>query len=243
MELIRYVCFQARSIEFRTGPDGVDRLRKREQWQQWVLSMEERDPSAQNEGPAQIQQPRVPRPQIMDMHYPAQSRVITSPQEVPTGLEVVANDATYTTLDGVAPPFMPLAPSSIVSSGITDANPTQTPLSAAVPDFSPGIPPVNGNSVTPLDGHSRELNAFTDEQVDSLVIVVRKQGNSTSPSRGPLRMASSRTFSNGSIDGRTITDEMYKSDDHQSSPLLNGSASSEKYVLPLPHLWSFHKIC
>lgn len=228
MELIRYVCFQSRNVEFRTGPDGVDRLRKRDGWQQWILSMEERDPSAQNEGPAQIQLPRIPRPQIIDMHYLPQSRSVTSPQDFATGLDAMANDPAYQSLDGVASPFVPIAPSSVISSGITDAHLTQTPLSAAVPDFSPGIPPVNGNGMTSLNSHSRELNAFTDEQVDSLVIVVRKQGNTTSPSRAPLRMAPSRTFSNGSIDGRTITDEMHKSDERQPSPLRNGNTGSEK---------------
>ncbi|KAI9866906.1 MAG: hypothetical protein M1830_005884 [Pleopsidium flavum] len=228
MELIRYVCFQSRNVEFRTGPDNVDRLRKRDGWQQWTLSMEERDPSAQNEGPAQIQQPRIPRPQIMDMHYPPQSRLITSPQDFSTGLEAMANDAAYQPLDSVAPSFVPIAPSSVVSSSITDAHLTQTPLSAAVPDFSPGIPPVNGDSMTSLNSHSREMNAFTDEQVDSLVIVVRKQGNSTSPSRPPLRMTSARTFSNGSIDGRTITEDMHRFDERQPSPLSNGNTGSEK---------------
>lgn len=52
MELLRFVCRQLRNVEYRPGEDGVDRLRKREEWAQWVLSMEERDPSARNEGPS-----------------------------------------------------------------------------------------------------------------------------------------------------------------------------------------------
>ncbi|EZF26079.1 hypothetical protein H112_01720 [Trichophyton rubrum D6] len=52
MELLRFVCRQLRNVEYRPGEDGVDRLRKREEWAQWVLSMDERDPSARNEGPS-----------------------------------------------------------------------------------------------------------------------------------------------------------------------------------------------
>ncbi|KAK2737184.1 hypothetical protein FQN57_000441 [Myotisia sp. PD_48] len=51
MELLRFVCRQLRNVEYRPGENGVDRLRKREKWDQWVLSMELRDPTAQNDGP------------------------------------------------------------------------------------------------------------------------------------------------------------------------------------------------
>ncbi len=228
MELIRYVCFQSKNIEFRTGPDGVDRLRKREGWSQWVLSMEERDASAQNDGPAQVQQPRIPRPQLFEMQYPPQARLVSSSMSSSAGFEHMANDSTYQPPDSVTPSFAPVNPSSVVSSNVTDGHLTQTPLSAAVPDFSPALPPPSDVRMASTHSHPRELSTFTDEQVDSLVIVIRKQGNGTTSPRPPFHMASSRTFSNGSIDSRTIAEEMHKSAERQPSPAMNGSIRLEK---------------
>ncbi|RDW76348.1 La domain family [Aspergillus mulundensis] len=50
-ELLRHASRQLKAAECFTGDDGVDRLRPRERWEQWVLPMEQRDPSAQNAGP------------------------------------------------------------------------------------------------------------------------------------------------------------------------------------------------
>lgn len=51
-EMPRHACRQVRNIEYLTGEDGIDRLRPRDKWEQWVLPVEQRDPSAQNEGPS-----------------------------------------------------------------------------------------------------------------------------------------------------------------------------------------------
>ena len=66
VELIKLVCYQSRTIEFRIGHDGKDRLRARDNWQQWVLPVEERDPSAQNEGPEELYNPPIPHPHGFD---------------------------------------------------------------------------------------------------------------------------------------------------------------------------------
>ncbi|GKZ88424.1 hypothetical protein AnigIFM59636_008283 [Aspergillus niger] len=51
-ELLRHVARQLRSVEYVQAEDGLDRLRPREKWEQWVLPMDQRDPSAQNDGPS-----------------------------------------------------------------------------------------------------------------------------------------------------------------------------------------------
>lgn len=51
-EMLRHACRQVRNVEYQTGEDGIDRLRPRDKWEQWVLPVEQRDPSAQNEGPS-----------------------------------------------------------------------------------------------------------------------------------------------------------------------------------------------
>ncbi|KKK23127.1 hypothetical protein P175DRAFT_0529537 [Aspergillus ochraceoroseus IBT 24754] len=50
-EMIRHVSRQLRNVEYFTGEDGIDRLRPREKWEQWVLPLDQRDASAQHHGP------------------------------------------------------------------------------------------------------------------------------------------------------------------------------------------------
>lgn len=49
-ELLRHSSRQLRNSEYIVGDDGQDRLRPRDKWEQWVLPIEQRDPSAQVEG-------------------------------------------------------------------------------------------------------------------------------------------------------------------------------------------------
>ena len=50
-ELLRHVSRQLRNVEYYVGGDGVDRVRSKDKWEQWVFPIDQRDPSAQNEGP------------------------------------------------------------------------------------------------------------------------------------------------------------------------------------------------
>jgi la-related protein 1 len=66
LELIKLVCQQSNIVQYRTGEDGQDRLRRKEGWEQWVLNMSDRDAVAQNEGPKELHQPPVPHPASFD---------------------------------------------------------------------------------------------------------------------------------------------------------------------------------
>ena len=61
------------------------------------------------------------------------------------------------------------------------------------------------------------------------MIVVRKQPYSSAPLRPPFPSASSRTFSNGSIDGPGIFDELHRLEENHDRPNVNGDGSPEKY--------------
>ncbi|KAL2835787.1 hypothetical protein BJY01DRAFT_66217 [Aspergillus pseudoustus] len=50
-EMLRHVARQSRAAEYFVGEDGVDRLRPRDTWEQWVLPVDQREPSAQHAGP------------------------------------------------------------------------------------------------------------------------------------------------------------------------------------------------
>ena len=245
MDLIRYVCLNSAHMEIRTGIDGFDRVRKRDGWQQWILAVEERDPSARNDAPVQMQQPRIPQQQVMEDYYSPNGRSPVSPRGSFSPANGVLVDPEYQSLNGIAPSFIPPASMAMANDTITGTHITQTPLSAAVPDFAPGTPSMHNHGFVSLDSqthsHSQPQsqpqsqaqaqshgdNPFTDEQVESLVIVVRKPVSPGAPIRVPFS-AASRTFSNGSIDGRTISDELSKFGDRQSHSLTNGDSGSER---------------
>lgn len=202
MDLIRYICLSSPQIEFWTGLDGFDRLRKREGWQQWVLRVEDRDPSAQNDGPSQVFQP-----QLQNTHYDTSGGYEdrhSSPLRHPEPVPYQHSDASFVSYTTNAP----LAGS--LNGNVADTSITQTPLSAAVPEFAPGLKPSYRPESSPSrrDPQKSTENAFTDEQVDYLIIVVRKPLSNSASVSPPFPSASSRTFSNGSIDSRTIIAEL-----------------------------------
>lgn len=216
VELIRYVCLNSPNIEVRLGTDGVDRLRKREGWQQWVLNIEDRDPSAQNDGPVQAQQPRVQPVQILDTSQGLDDRSGVSAQFSSSGH--VMDETLSSLTNGVASPFGSAPPTAGTNGNMVDGSFAQTPLSAAVPDFAPAVPPINNRGFPQMDHNVPAASTFTDEQVESLMIVVRKPINSSASSAPPFPTSSSRTFSNGSIDSRTINDELSKFEERQPRP-------------------------
>lgn len=218
LEMIRYVCLNSQHIEFRTGPDGIDRVRRRDGWEQWVISMDERDPSAQNDGPI------LQRPQEIQH---------ASPQAIDARQGMSPSSATFNgppdstnfqPLEGVAPSSRPAAPVAPTTNGYY-ASTSPTPLSAAVSEFSPSLRSTGNRGFPTPDHHSQGANIFTDEQVDSLNVLVRTPVNAAPATLPPFHSSSSRTFSNGSIDGRTINDELSRFAERQSQATTNGDVS------------------
>ncbi|KAJ5951207.1 Winged helix-turn-helix transcription repressor DNA-binding [Penicillium vulpinum] len=106
-ELLRHVSRQLRSVECQTGEDGIDRLRPRDKWQQWVLPVDQREPAAQHDGAAPAGKTDENTPV-----YNQPENVIngSAPQFVPNG---VAHDV-KTSLSSTAPEFMPsLLPTAV----------------------------------------------------------------------------------------------------------------------------------
>ena len=228
VELIRYVCLNSPNIEFRLGTDGVDRLRKREGWQQWVLNKEDRDPSAQNDGPIQAQQPRAPQPQMYEVPQSIDDPSVISTHFIPTNHGI--GQSLYPLANGLPTPLVATAAAPTINGNISDGPFAQTSLSAAVPDFAPAVPavpPVPSQDFIPMDPIVTSTSSFTDEQVESLMIVVRKPVNASASSPPPFPSASSRTFSNGSIDSRTINDELSKNPESQPGPASTEEAGSD----------------
>ncbi|KAL8961811.1 MAG: hypothetical protein Q9193_001688 [Seirophora villosa] len=210
LELIRYVCVHSPQIEFRVGADGYDRLRKRDGWQQWILAMDERDPSVQNDGPG----PFVEAPYSLDNHQ------VRSPQGEDTN--------PHQSSDAMAIPYMAPSPSRpIINSSANRDLDSQVSSLVANPDLASGPPTSNNPDKIPANAFHLGENTFTDEQVDLLMIVVRKPFNHSLQAPPPFHSAASRTFSNGSIDGRTINDEITKFNECEKLTSINGDSTSD----------------
>jgi la-related protein 1 len=202
MELIKFVCYHSRAIDFRVGVDGKDRLRPREGWEKWVLGISERDPSAQNDGPDELHHPPIPHPNGFEHAGP---HYVGVPAGSPTG-----------------PVPHPLA------KGVHPAGP-QDP-SMVVPESMPNGQAINGvNGVAGSNGHlethkdvSGESDSFLNEQVEALSVIVRKQEQPQVPTLPP---SATRTFSNGSIDSRSdLPDE---SDEINGWQKINGTIPAQ----------------
>lgn len=221
-ELIRYVCINSPNIEFRMGTDGIDRLRKREGWQQWVLNKEERDPSAQNDGPPYEHQ-APSNSQVFEIPLNSESGQGPAPHFNPVNQR--PDDISYQLPVEATP--VAASHATTINGAFSDGPFAQTPLSATVPDFAPAAPPL------PIRGHPQTesqptgTSSFTDEQVESLMIVVRKPVNAAASTPPPFASATHRTFSNGSIDSRTIYDDLAKPEGRRSPSIINGENASE----------------
>ncbi|KAG0155476.1 hypothetical protein PDIDSM_1053 [Penicillium digitatum] len=106
-ELLRHVARQLRNVECQIGEDGVDRLRPREKWQQWVLPVDQREPAAQHDGAA----PAKKTDENIAAHGHSENVINGSARQfVPNG---VAHDV-KTSLSSTAPEFMPsLLPTAV----------------------------------------------------------------------------------------------------------------------------------
>lgn len=205
MELVRYACYQSRTIELYQAPDGLDRVRRREGWKPWVLGLEERDPSAQTEGPAHSP------PAVTD---DSQSQNVSqvepyshnSPSIMPGYLNHHGSDPFYGSSNAMPHPFIP-ASQAPLQNGTTngDTPVSKASLSATVPDFSPIVSSTDRQEMTQT-GDIHVEDAFPDQEIDNLFIVIRDRGSPVSESTFPPSVT--RTFSNGSLDGKTLTDAL-----------------------------------
>lgn len=110
------------------------------------------------------------------------------------------------------------APMAPAMNGNGHSRHPETSLSANVPVFEP----VNGVS-DPLEDET----TFSDEQVAELTLVYQSpKGNDKSSPSNRFHSASSRTFSNGSIDGKSVMEEIHENH-RQGRTLTNGSRTSE----------------
>lgn len=213
-EIIKNVCRNLRDVEFRPGEDNVDRLRKRDKWEQWVVPLDQRVPEAQNEGPPPSSQPRT------QAHFDQEHVNGLEGQAMPT----FDSQGNIPWINGSTQDGAPASGSTDLPNGSAGGHITQTPLSSEAPVFAPQPfdyqpNPSVGGSTFPND------NVFPDEQILALNILVRRPGLSPGPLSPPAAPNTSRTFSQGSLNGDAGPDE--QANGHAVLGLRGGAAPSE----------------
>lgn len=203
-EVVRVACQESEIIELVVGEDNLPRVRRNEGWEKWVRPMEDRDESARNVGPSRFQ-PQYKAHQMAPLMMP-NNHAISPPPFSPNGTDF----RNY----GKGAPVAPIL------NGNGSSYHPETPLSAAVPDFAPGLLPVN-DAPDPLEAET----TFSDEEVSNLTLVFTAPHRSGDSKPKPFHSASSRTFSNGSIDSRSIAEEVDEA--RQGRALTNGSRTAE----------------
>ncbi|EED24021.1 La domain family [Talaromyces stipitatus ATCC 10500] len=108
-EMLRHCGRQLRNAEYILSEDGLDLLRPREKWEHWVLPMDQRDSSAQNDGNAAA------------ALHPIEGNNFAAP---------VANGVNHNDYQG-APNGLP--------NGVHEQADPQTTLSSAAPEFTPYV--------------------------------------------------------------------------------------------------------
>lgn len=137
-EMLRHVSRGLRNVDYQIGEDGVDRLRPKQGWAQWVLPVDQRDPSAQHEGA-----PAAQHSSKNDENTPINSHVEGAPngngprQFVPNG---TASRGSPTPLSSTAPEFQP-AQNEIANVGPPPKHSIVSPASSQL----------EGSFIPPLD--------------------------------------------------------------------------------------------
>ncbi|KAH9887815.1 hypothetical protein F4778DRAFT_786187 [Xylariomycetidae sp. FL2044] len=127
--LVRSVCEGSRDLEFVIGSDGVERIRRRDGWLQFVIKPEYRHESAQNEGPDTWHLFR--RQSMPQFHHP----VAHPPYQVeahPPMFSPTGSEPTHAPYMNGAHMGQPMTNGINGHRGAVDSQ-----LSAAVPEFSP----------------------------------------------------------------------------------------------------------
>lgn len=65
IDVLRSACTESDIIELRRDLDGVDRIRRKEDWEKWTLPMQERDLSARSDDPRQL--PTLPKSRVREL--------------------------------------------------------------------------------------------------------------------------------------------------------------------------------
>ncbi|KAK2590599.1 hypothetical protein QQS21_011722 [Conoideocrella luteorostrata] len=156
MAMIRAACENSIEIDFVIGEDDIERLRRRNGWQNFILPMGDRDDFARNNGPSH------PTYKNRPFNYGSPfNGAISMPFTMPPQMVFSPQG------DGQFPQFPDSMPSGQTVNGMVNGNGNghghgSTQLSADVPDFAPsGSAELGGQDPYPTQNHSSEATNGT----------------------------------------------------------------------------------
>ncbi|KAF7453591.1 LHP1 La protein small RNA-binding pol III transcript stabilizing protein [Pyrenophora tritici-repentis] len=206
LDTIRLACQQSAEVEYCTSETGQELLRRKDGWQLWVLDITEREASARNEGPKELHVPQFSRPAGFDPSNPPQ----WSTMSPGFPMSPYGGEGAYSQMNSFHP--------TPQEGGMV---PPENAVNGAGIEETKGTAVSNGHPIeNATKAVSGEPDLFSDMQLDSLTVIVRKQDQSQTA----LPHSVSRTFSNGSIDSKHgVPDDLEKSITCQ--PRVNGGSS------------------
>lgn len=197
--IIREACLSSDQLDFATGPEG-DGIRTKKDWARWVLKEEDREPPAKGAaGPWRLITWQRPEMNGHGQHPISHSLPFPHGE----GQQQFQQQQQQQYANGIPPIYPPMHyPPPLQTAHSADD--TRHTLSANVAAFTPsnGVPNVNGSDMD-------ESDQFPNSSIDSLVIVCKRsyvEGGSGFGSDAETGRPSSK----GSIDGKTINEELLK---------------------------------
>ncbi|KFG86551.1 La domain family [Metarhizium anisopliae] len=151
--VVRAACEISSELDFVVGEDDIERLRRRNGWQSFILPIEDRDEFARNPGPVQVTFKNRPY-----NYVPQFNSAMSVPYGIaPTMAFAPQGDATFQQ-------FAESVPSGQAVNGLVNGNcrahVSSTQLSADVPDFSPSG--LAGRASDALNHASEATNGLTN---------------------------------------------------------------------------------
>lgn len=217
-EMLKAACLRSDAIEIRVGvDDGKLRLRRREGWEKFLLPKEQREASAQTENQQELRLPEATQ------HFVAPPPAFRGPLSagLPDPQHRRSFDPSYA-MNSAVPQFAQFSPLAEQYGEITNSDnlrgrATKSPIHDS--SVSPGQSFIGSSEHADL-----EPDVFPDEQMSVLTVVVKPIPPKTADKTAskPADKSSARTFSNGSIDTRSIFTELEKTSDEIAQPKVNG---------------------
>lgn len=208
-ELLRQVCLQSEAVQIRIGEDGKERVRKSQDYQQFILPMDERFAAARHEGPKQLDVPEQRLPAIYgQMNFNPHGGII-HPMSMPHPGD--RRDNAHAMMNGAARgAFFSQNTDSIYGEEVRGR-------AHKAPAFDNNV----HNAFLSNNNADAEPDVFPEHKLEQLTVCVR-----LSSRRVPYHNAASRTFSNGSIDQQSIAGEMARQRAaNNGEVVVNGTAS------------------
>lgn len=212
LDTLRVVCPQVKNLEYARGKDGEERVRRLDGWKDFVLPMNERLPSAQNDGPI-IQHEYTPYQELPHgsgeamPFVPAQMR---SPQAGMAPMNGMYNGPTSPSMFGPIPPLDGHAGGERQTSynqPVDDSrrDSTTSPFSPVSSQRQVSGAALNGPSAPVTNGHQRSISRsfaeesnFQDDQINMIHIYKRERADTESTNDKAVMQPVERALSNES---------------------------------------------